>query len=562
MSIAFVNLGVNANPDINSTTNANAYSNSSQTFPTDGLIIAWVGSKNAGGGGTTTPTIGGTDGLTWVQIGSTLDCTGSHGLSLFAADASDAVAGVTTVDFGGVTQHHCSVSFSQVTGVDLSGGVAAAFVQNVNNQTNNVTSLSVTLASAANADNRPIAGIYHDENEGKTPRTNWTELDDLFTASRNHGLETQFRAGAFEITASGSWSTTANAGIIAAELKADTGGPVEGVGSSSGSAIVTGVARSSFASDASSSGVASISGAGLSSFASDGSSTGIASVNGVGLNVFLSVGSSDGIAVASGFSLSLFLSDGQSVGIASVSGIGSAIAFSQGASTGVASVAGIGLATFESVGSSSGLATVSGVGSAGVVSEGSSTGQSTVVGLGAALWFSDGLSSGIAVGTGVGSAFHFSEGSSSGVAVVTGVSQPPADEGVGQSAGVATVNGISGAVKFSVGLSQGSSVVLGKSPIIKKGRRTRAQASRRILPPVEVEPLSRLPVEIPIPTVVEIEHVLIEATGSSESLAICLGRSMIIFGSMGTSHSFSLNFGRGVAIFDDTEAIIRILEAA
>lgn len=40
MAIAFVNDGASANPDINSSTDAAAYANSSWTPPTSGLIVA------------------------------------------------------------------------------------------------------------------------------------------------------------------------------------------------------------------------------------------------------------------------------------------------------------------------------------------------------------------------------------------------------------------------------------------------------------------------------------------------------------------------------------------
>lgn len=217
--IVFTNEGASANPDINNTTNATSFANTSWTPPTSGLIVLYVGAKKTTGGGPTTPTVSG-NGVTWVQIGATENCTGNHGLSLFGADASGSSAGITTIDFGGVEQHHCSASFFSVTGVDLSGGVAAAFVQNPRNQLNNVTSITVTLAAAGDADNRPISSVYHDENEVTTPRTNWTELDDLPNSSRLHGMDTQQRDDTFETTASGSWTTIANGCIIAAELKA------------------------------------------------------------------------------------------------------------------------------------------------------------------------------------------------------------------------------------------------------------------------------------------------------------------------------------------------------
>lgn len=218
MAIAFANLGASANPDINSGANATSYANSSWTPPTSGLIIAYVQARRSGG--PDTPTISG-NGITWTQIGSTFDCDGTgNGISLFGANASGSSTGVTTVDFGANTQLHCSTSFFQVTGVDLSGGIAAAFVQQPTNSGTG-TSGSVTLSAAADSANRPIVCFWHKVNETTTPRTNWTEIDDLSGGGQVRGVETQYRDDAFETTASASWTTSADWGGVAAELKVE-----------------------------------------------------------------------------------------------------------------------------------------------------------------------------------------------------------------------------------------------------------------------------------------------------------------------------------------------------
>lgn len=228
--IAFTNLGVSVglgqggfvNPDINDGTNGSSFSNSSWTPPTTGLIVVYATAKQVTGG-PTFPTASGNS-LTWVQI-QTVDCTSTHGLTLFGADATGSTTGATTFDFSGNEQQHLTASFFQVTGVDLSGGVAAAFVQTPTNEVTG-TSISVTLAAAGAADNRPISGVLHDDDEVSEERTNWTEVDDMHDNSRVRGLITQSRADAFETTASASWVTSAgNVCIIAAELKASVAGP-------------------------------------------------------------------------------------------------------------------------------------------------------------------------------------------------------------------------------------------------------------------------------------------------------------------------------------------------
>ncbi len=246
MAIAFINLGSNSNPDINDNGSASSYAGTSWTPPTAGMIVACVQSRR-NVEPPDTPTISGNS-VTWVQIGTTLNTQSSpkgNGMSMFGADAALAVAGVTTVDFGGNTQIHCTVSFFHVTGVDLSGGVAAAFVQNPRAIANS-TSVSVTLAAASAADNRPIGFFWHKSNETTTPRTNWNELDDMSGTGQNRGIETQERTDAFETTASASWSTSTNAGVIAAEIKAASSGTtffetisVTGLGTAGESTIST-----------------------------------------------------------------------------------------------------------------------------------------------------------------------------------------------------------------------------------------------------------------------------------------------------------------------------------
>ena len=229
MAIAFANLGASSglgagnatNPDINSATNATSYANSSWTPPGADLIVVFVTSRRGSSNGDT-PTISGNS-LTWTQIGATLDVDTNHGLSLFGANAAGSATGVTTVDFGANTQDHCIVSFFQATGVDLTGGVAAAFVQNVNN-TGSATSGSATLAAAGASANRPISGFVHATNEVASPRANWTELDDMHGSNAIRDLITQYRDDAFETTASATWSTSAAWGGIAAELLATVTG--------------------------------------------------------------------------------------------------------------------------------------------------------------------------------------------------------------------------------------------------------------------------------------------------------------------------------------------------
>lgn len=231
MGIAFANMGASAAPDVFSSVDASSFSSAAHTPPT-GVIICFVNTRTANSDATSPPnipTVTG-NGLTWTQI-ATVTYNSSSAihrgrLTLFAADNTGGTAtnGATSFDFAGQTQTGYGVSFFYATGVDVSGGLAAAFVQAPTNTGSTLTTLSVNLAAAGHADNRPIAGFAHSANETATERTNWTEVDDDGTSSPTTSLETQYRSDTFETTASASWSSNVACAGIAAELKATIAG--------------------------------------------------------------------------------------------------------------------------------------------------------------------------------------------------------------------------------------------------------------------------------------------------------------------------------------------------
>lgn len=212
-TITFSNLGSTANPDVSGTT-VSSLVNTSWTPPTSGLVILYVASRVAAG--PNVPTVSGNS-LTWVQIATVL--AAPQRITLFGANASGSTTGATTVSFGGQTQDGALAYFMAATGVDLSSGVLAAFVQTPTANATG-TSASLTLAAAANASNRPIVGWISNYTLSYTPRTNWTEADD--TAADLNGMsgETQYRSDAFETTASVTWDGANRSYLgIAAELK-------------------------------------------------------------------------------------------------------------------------------------------------------------------------------------------------------------------------------------------------------------------------------------------------------------------------------------------------------
>lgn len=223
MPITFANLGASTTPDMNLTTNLTSYSNTSWTPPTSGLLIVFTFNAAATAGAAIAPTVTGNS-ITYTQIATVINNV--ERISLFAAKLAGATAGTTTFDFGSNSQTCCKASFFHVIGADLSGTTAQAFVQQPTNSGAAATTGTVTLSAAASAANRPIAGFYHFANEATTPRTNWTEADDLALGTPAAAMETQYRSDAFETTASATWASSVIWAAIAAEVKAARSDPL------------------------------------------------------------------------------------------------------------------------------------------------------------------------------------------------------------------------------------------------------------------------------------------------------------------------------------------------
>ena len=236
-AITFTNLGATeeSDPDINSSTDASSYSTVAcspgpcWTPPTSGLIILFVYSRENTSGNNAVSSITGNN-LTWTQIATiTFDSSEVSRLTLLGANASGSTQGQTTINFN-TSQVGMMASFFYATGADLSGGVAAAFVQSPTSEDpgSTQTSGSVTLAAASDSNNRPISSFVHQIEEATIERTTpnpvWTEVDDMQGAGPTRGMDTQYKSDAFDTTASADWTTASRWGGIAAEIKmqADT----------------------------------------------------------------------------------------------------------------------------------------------------------------------------------------------------------------------------------------------------------------------------------------------------------------------------------------------------
>lgn len=313
----------------------------------------------------------------------------------------------------------------------------------------------------------------------------------------------------------GESTTTA---MVAWSIEEETGGGGDGVGSSSGSATVSGVGKS------------------LNSQA--GSASGSATVTGVGSSLFKSVGSSDGVATVEGVGSAAIPAIGSSDGIATVTGVGSSLADGVGSSSGTATVSGTSQSLSEAVGSSQGVGTVSGVGASIADAVGSSTGSSTAEAVGAEGGTGDavGSASGTSTVSGVGASLADGVGSSSGTSDVQGVGN--ALSHVGSASGTSTVSGVGASIFSAVGSAQGTSEALGISELPRqtKGGRSKAKLKKkeeipdylkRIMEPVPEPPKVKVqdtkkrvdgPVVIPFLRPVPPQPKVVEAVGKTESL--------------------------------------------
>ena len=236
MAIAFVNDGASTpgtpvNPDILNSTDLSTYDNTSWTPPASGLLLAAIHNREALGDNNVSSVVHDPTGANkaWTFITSVLFGAGDiNSLSLFAIDASTLGAGIDRVDYGGVTQLGCAMSIFHATGVDLSGGIAGAFVQTPTNTDGGTagTTASVSLASPGSNDNRPIAIFSIAVQEDQTVAgSGWSEMDDLTGAAPTRGLQTQYKSDSFDTSPSSTWTTSARWGAIGAELKASGGAP-------------------------------------------------------------------------------------------------------------------------------------------------------------------------------------------------------------------------------------------------------------------------------------------------------------------------------------------------
>lgn len=132
-------------------------------------------------------------------------------------------AGVITFDYAGVTVIGAEWSVFDVLGGpigSLGPGAAAAFVQVVTStpDPSNATSGSISLAPASNGSNVAVAAVGHNLNEAIDVRPGWTEIHDIISTGPSRSFETQWLPQSYDSTASASWASSGQSGLLAFEL--------------------------------------------------------------------------------------------------------------------------------------------------------------------------------------------------------------------------------------------------------------------------------------------------------------------------------------------------------
>ena len=207
-----------------STTDATDYTTASITPTANRLVVACYSVRRGDSTEPVDPTDVTGNGLTYTQITShyyTTTGTVRRKQWVFAADSGGSPsAGGITFNHPSGTHLHGTWGIYEVNGSDVASGVAQCFIGIVKSTIDTTgSSVSLTLAAASNADNRPFHYHNHGGDALTTPRASWTEIGDA-TTGENHTHETQWRSDAFETAASASWTGTYPIGSIAWEMKA------------------------------------------------------------------------------------------------------------------------------------------------------------------------------------------------------------------------------------------------------------------------------------------------------------------------------------------------------
>lgn len=187
------------------------------------LILIAVGVY---GSASTPATISATgNGITYTQVAASSafdDGFGPKRVYLLRGMSASPSSGAITITATGLTAFpYVGWVVTEVDGVDTGGtNGSAAVVQSATNTINGATSITATLAAFASANNGAFGTCYTYGGTAFSPGTGWTEL---FDGSADDEPQTQWRADN-DTTCDWTFGASEDAGAIAIELAASTGG--------------------------------------------------------------------------------------------------------------------------------------------------------------------------------------------------------------------------------------------------------------------------------------------------------------------------------------------------
>lgn len=186
----------------------------------DSLLLAWFATSNA-----IEPSSVTGHGLSYTKIVGTSTSNVGQSSIWGAISGSSPDSTALTVNYGSTVSDIVLYDL-EFTGVEVSGGVGGAIVQNqIGSSSTSVTTINCTLSAAGNANNRPVAGCFIAANEAITEDSNYVEVHDTGHSALVRRLSVSFQSGGFDTTVTHSWTSSVAVQSRAIELLASGGTP-------------------------------------------------------------------------------------------------------------------------------------------------------------------------------------------------------------------------------------------------------------------------------------------------------------------------------------------------
>lgn len=181
---------------------ATSYASSSLSPAADSLLVFPYSTRHATSG--PTATVSGLS-LTWIKtLTEQVDGLSTIGCWHAQCPASPGSGVLTLTMDGGVTAIGASVTILQITGHDTTTPIVTTYLA--------ATGLTgatgtITFNALANSGNAQIASFMHRGNSASTPEAGWTANADGFGGTPNHGHRSEWKIGAFDASATMTWTS-------------------------------------------------------------------------------------------------------------------------------------------------------------------------------------------------------------------------------------------------------------------------------------------------------------------------------------------------------------------